>query len=162
MSEDPNAMKRPKKKKRKKLKGKAAKRAMSQAERLEKYRKWVEAYTGDNLLKDYRKKFATDRMQTIDDLQKLGVTVTPEQIAREKQAVQAYQQQQRRKKAKRRARRRAKQAEAPLFHEDQCDTFFYIAGYTSGGAPYGVTWEEMGLEPWDSIDKLGNKPPEDD
>ena len=22
-------------------------------------------------------------------------------------------------------------------------TFAYIAGYTSGGAPYGVTWEEM-------------------
>ena len=23
------------------------------------------------------------------------------------------------------------------------DTFAFIAGYTSGGAPYGVTWEEM-------------------
>lgn len=23
------------------------------------------------------------------------------------------------------------------------DRFCYIAGYTSGGAPYGVTWEEM-------------------
>jgi len=22
------------------------------------------------------------------------------------------------------------------------DTFAYIAGYTSGGAPYGITWEE--------------------
>ena len=32
---------------------------------------------------------------------------------------------------------------------DQDDTFFFIAGYTSGGAPYGVTWEEMGLEPWE-------------
>lgn len=30
---------------------------------------------------------------------------------------------------------------------NQDDTFFYIAGYTSGGAPYGVTWEEMGLKP---------------
>lgn len=28
---------------------------------------------------------------------------------------------------------------------DKDDTFYYIAGYTSGGAPYGVTWEEMGL-----------------
>ena len=28
----------------------------------------------------------------------------------------------------------------------------YIVGYTSGGAPYGVTWEEMGLEPYESID----------
>ena len=23
------------------------------------------------------------------------------------------------------------------------DTFAFIAGYTSGGAPYGITWEEM-------------------
>mgnify|MGYP007086047993 FL=1 len=26
---------------------------------------------------------------------------------------------------------------------EQDDTFFFIAGYTSGGAPYGITWEEM-------------------
>ena len=25
-------------------------------------------------------------------------------------------------------------------------TFADIAGYTSGGAPYGVTWEEMGID----------------
>ena len=35
---------------------------------------------------------------------------------------------------------------------DQDDRFFYIAGYTSGGAPYGVTWEEMGLEPWGELE----------
>lgn len=33
----------------------------------------------------------------------------------------------------------------------QDDRFFFIAGYTSGGAPYGVTWEEMGLEPWEDL-----------
>ena len=54
-----------KKKKKKKLKGKAAKKAMPQAERLEKARKWLAAYDGDNVLKAYRKKFATDRMQTL-------------------------------------------------------------------------------------------------
>ena len=35
---------------------------------------------------------------------------------------------------------------------DQDDTFYYIAGYTSGGEPYGVTWEEMGLEPYEDIE----------
>ena len=35
----------------------------------------------------------------------------------------------------------------------QDDTFFYIVGYTSGGAPYGVTWEEMGLEPWQDLEE---------
>ena len=34
----------------------------------------------------------------------------------------------------------------------QDDRFFFIAGYTSGGAPYGVTWEEMGMNPYDDFD----------
>ncbi len=34
---------------------------------------------------------------------------------------------------------------------DQDERFFLIVGYTSGGAPYGVTWEEMGLEPWEEL-----------
>lgn len=27
---------------------------------------------------------------------------------------------------------------------DQDDVFFFIVGYTSGSAPYGVVWEYMG------------------
>mgnify|MGYP001086135806 FL=1 len=34
----------------------------------------------------------------------------------------------------------------------QDDTFFYIAGYTSGGASYGVTWEEVVLELWQDLE----------
>lgn len=100
MSEGQDIPKPPKKKERKKLEGKTAKRAMPQATLLAKSAKWVGAYSGGNLLKDYRKKFATDRMQTIDDLQKLGVTVTPEQIAQEKGAVKAHQQHMKKQKRK--------------------------------------------------------------
>ena len=39
------------------------------------------------------------------------------------------------------------QKDIPIFHEDQDNTFYYIAGYTSDGAPYGVTWKEMGMLP---------------
>ena len=35
----------------------------------------------------------------------------------------------------------------------QDDRFFFIAGYTSGGAPYGVTWEEIDLKPWEDLEK---------
>lgn len=54
---------------------------------------------------------------------------------------------------KRAARKRKKQKQAKEKQNilpEQDDRFFFIAGYTSGGAPYGVTWEEMGLEPWQS------------
>lgn len=138
----------------KKGKGKAAKKAMKFAERKAKAEKWVAEYDGTpyggDIIKAYRKKFAVDRMKAVAELQMLGVSLTKEQIDREKAAVKAYQDIQRDKKAKRKRLREQKrmQKDIPVFHEDQDETFYYIAGYTSGGAPYGVTWEEMGMSPY--------------
>ena len=56
------------------------------------------------------------------------------------------------KRKQRRAKRQAMKNHAVENNTCQDDTFFYIAGYTSGGAPYGVTWEEMGLEPWQALE----------
>lgn len=137
----------------KKGKGKAAKKAMKFAERKIKAEKWVAEYDGTpyggDIIKAYRKKFAVDRMKAVAELQMLGVSLTEEQIERENAAIRTYQNIQRAKKAKRKKSREQKriQKDNPVFHEDQDDTFYYIAGYTSGGAPYGVTWEEMGLKP---------------
>ena len=56
------------------------------------------------------------------------------------------------KKAPKPPRKRKKKKREPATTESwQDDRFFFIAGYTSGGAPYGVTWEEMGLEPWEEL-----------
>lgn len=30
----------------------------------------------------------------------------------------------------------------PLFDHGSDENFFFIVGYTSGGAPYGITWEQ--------------------
>ena len=136
----------------KKRKGKAAKKAMKFADRKAKAEKWVVEYDGTpyggDIIKAYRKKFAVDRMKAVAELQLLGVSLTNEQIDREKEAVKAYQELQRVKKAKRKRIREQKRMKKdnPVFHEEQDDTFYYIAGYTSGGAPYGVTWEEMGFK----------------
>ena len=48
------------------------------------------------------------------------------------------------RKQKRRARKEEKFYD-PYPYSD--DTFAYIAGYTSWGFPYGVTWEEIDAEP---------------
>lgn len=53
--------------------------------------------------------------------------------------------------AKKVKKRRKKKQEAISLPE-QDDMFFFIAGYIPGGAPYGVTWEQMGLEPWEEIE----------
>lgn len=56
------------------------------------------------------------------------------------------------KKTGKAPRSRKKKKREPAATESwQDDRFFFIAGYTSGGAPYGVTWEEMGLEPWEDL-----------
>ncbi len=133
----------------KKKKGKAAKKAMKFAERKLKAEKWVAEYDGTlyggNIIKAYRKKFAVDRMKAVAELQLLGISLTKEQIEREERAVKAHQEIQKAKKTKRKRKRKQSRMlkEDFTFYEDQDDTFCYIAGYTSGGAPYGVTWEEI-------------------
>ncbi len=42
----------------------------------------------------------------------------------------------------RKAEKKNSKTKNDVFNPDQDDNFFYIAGYTSGGAPFGVTWEE--------------------
>lgn len=39
-----------------------------------------------------------------------------------------------------------KQQNTEMTNYDSDETFYYIAGYTDGGAPFGVTWEEMEKE----------------
>lgn len=40
----------------------------------------------------------------------------------------------------RKKKKKDTEVEIPLFEQDEY--FYFIAGYTSGGAPYGITWEE--------------------
>ena len=79
---------------------------------------------------------------TLETLMSKGHKKTPE----EKVAVAKQKKQQRRAKRKKEARDNVTKEE--ILQDDQ---FFFIAGYTSGGAPYGVTWEEMGLQPWEDL-----------
>ena len=51
------------------------------------------------------------------------------------------------------AKRKALKNHSPETEIDQDDIFFFIAGYTAGGVPYGVTWEEMGLKPWQKYEE---------
>ena len=46
------------------------------------------------------------------------------------------------------------QTENDDFYEDCDETFAFIAGYTSGGMPYGTTWEELGLKPFASAEEI--------
>ena len=113
--------------------------------RLRKARQWVLTYEGSHIVRAYRKRFNVDPSCAIADLESIGA-LSPEKLENLKRGEEIRLQK----------KREEREAKAEMdFHEqfsDSNDQFFFIAGYTSGGAPYGVTWEEMGLEPYECLE----------
>jgi hypothetical protein len=51
-------------------------------------------------------------------------------------------------------KKKKRQKEFDNLYADSDDHFVFIAGYTSGGAPYGITWDELGIEPYASYEEI--------
>lgn len=110
--------------------------------------RWVQNCVGRNVIKSYGKWFAVDPLCAVFELRMLGVKVDSERENQIKASIEA------RAAARKRRKQSAVEAEFEEFHTDSDDTFSYIAGYTAGGVPYGVTWEELGNEPpWFDVDE---------
>lgn len=117
------------------------------AERLRKGRQWAVSYEGSHIIRDYSERFKVDVLCAMDDLGKIGV-LEPEKLEAMKQA-----EIQRREKRKQDREKRRLQEFYDSFPASD-NRFYCIIGYTSGGAPYGVTWEEMGFAPWETPDEF--------
>lgn len=113
--------------------------------RLRKARQWILTYEGSHIVRAYRKRFKVDVTCALRELGEIGA-LAPEKMTAMQEAEQKRLAKMRQERAER------KQQEIYDRYPDSDDTFFFIAGHTSGGAPYGVTWEEMGMEPWGSLD----------
>ena len=116
---------------------------MTRAGRLQSARatNWVANYQGANIVRGYRKWFGVDWQCAITELRLLGVTVDPEYESQLRRTVDSLAASRQRKKLKR-------AGVDPQESTTDCDdTFAYIAGYTSGGMPFGVTWEELDQKP---------------
>jgi hypothetical protein len=97
---------------------------------------WVAKYEGKNVIKGYANWYGVDLICAIVELRLLGVSISH---GRESQVRQSLS-----RNSRNRANRKMAEGQNPEGpHWDSDETFAYIAGYTSGGAPYGVTWEEM-------------------
>ena len=110
--------------------------------RIARARNWLPTYQGMKIVRAYRKKFLVNTTCAVRELQEIGYEFQPGYIENLLKA-EAVRIEQLRKK------REEKQL-AEETNDCQNDQFYFIAGYTSGGAPYGVTWEEMGLEPYEN------------
>lgn len=102
-------------------------------------------YEGSHIVRDYRKRFNVDNTCAMKDLSEIGA-LSPEKRAGMQRAEQL------RLAQKRWEREQAMEEYLAERFPDADDQFFYIVSYTSGGAPYGVTWEEMGLRPWEPLE----------
>lgn len=106
--------------------------------------------TFEDFEKICQKRSAKHEERILSDINR-GITVEslhkPKKTPEEKAAILKAKNEARRKR-----RKKKNLQEFQNIVSDQDDTFFFIAGYTSGGAPYGVTWEQMGMEPYDELD----------
>lgn len=110
---------------------------MKRESRLQSARAWIAKYQGKNIVKGYSSWYGVDLLCAINELRMLGIQIDEE---REKQIRATLL-------GRSRARQRRKilqQQETEQLYADFSDgTFAFIAGYTSGGVPYGTTWEEI-------------------
>jgi hypothetical protein len=118
-------------------------------QRLESAKNWLPTYEGKNVFRGYRKRYGVDWPTALRELELLGVEVDP---AYREQVLRTVQEQAEARKHKR--LEKAAELESMLgIEQDEC--FAFIVGYTPGGAPYGITWEE-----WETLDD--SEPEEDE
>lgn len=122
--------------KRNKKNNNPAKRTQPRSRRLLKGKTWIVSYNGKNIVRGYAKHFRVDLLCAIKELRLLGVMITD-------QYEQAVQQTLATLAAQKKLREEQKASLGAEEFGGSDDNFAFIVGYTSGGAPYGVRWEDM-------------------
>jgi len=118
-----------------KKKNKATACTQKKESRIAKARNWLATFEGTKIVRAYRKKFHVDIYCAVRELQEIGHELKPGYVESLLKA-EAIRVKQLRKK-------REEKNLVDEYNDYQDDMFYFIAGYTSSGAPYGLTWEEM-------------------
>lgn len=102
-------------------------------QRLVAAKKWIKTYKGKKLYQGYAKYFGVDKLCAVTELKMIGHPV-PEGL---ESAI--------RKNAIARSKPKKTMPKSEEFTEEEYWGFAFIAGYTSGGIPYGTTLEELDM-----------------
>lgn len=105
------------------------KKQIKREQRLIAAKLWLPKYDGKNIVKGYRKHFGVDILCAITELQMLGYEFTSQYIDCIKKTIEA-------ERIKPQEKKEQKKLEC---FEDSDDTFYFIAGYTPGDTPYGIS-----------------------
>ena len=114
---------------------------MKREARLQSAKHWIPTYEGKNLVRGYAKWYGVDQLCSIIELRMLGFQVDEIYEANVRRSIEI--------RAEKRKQRRLARMKRKLhdLYPDSDDNFAYIAGYTSWGFPYGVTWGEIDEKP---------------
>jgi hypothetical protein len=112
---------------------KHSQKRLSRAGRLKSARRWLAEYSGKNLVRGYKKWFGVGDVCAVVELRMLGVDIPDARLEQARRDQQA-----RPKRRSRRKERSAARSPTPEWN----DEFAVISGYTEGGAPYGISWDE--------------------
>jgi hypothetical protein len=110
-------------------------KSLIRTKRLKLAQRWINDYTGKNMVRGYARHFSVDLVCAITELRMLGYPVPEKYELAVKRSI-ADRSLQRKKK------REAKAAAANPPDDMSNGEFIFIAGYTSNGVPYGIRRED--------------------
>lgn len=109
---------------------------MTREARLQSAKHWLPTYSGNSVVRGYSRWYGVSQVCAILELRILGMKVSDETLPAARKAEDAKAQM----KAQMALQRSARQNDMP---EDSDEQFAHIAGYTAGGFPYGILWEDV-------------------
>ncbi|GCD10523.1 hypothetical protein [Clostridium tagluense] len=124
---------------------------LDRASRLLAAEHWIPKYEGENIIKGYSKHFAVDKICAINELQMLGYKINPDYVNQLNGTLEGQ------KKVKEQQRQLQKEKKIAETYSNSDDTFYYIAGYTSGGASYGISWEECEIDKYETEEDFSSQ-----
>jgi hypothetical protein len=107
---------------------------LNRTKRLKLAPQWISTYTGKKPVRAYARHFSVDLICAITEIRMLGFPVPEEYELAVKRSIADRSLQWKKK-------REAKEAAANPPDDFSDGEFSFIAGYTSGGAPYGIRRE---------------------
>ena len=120
-----------------KKKKKNQRKQLRRTQRLSRGKNWMNTYQGENIIEDYRKRYGVDLLCAVVELRMLGADIS------EDYEYQLRQEEEYRRVSKKSKGRKNNQQQEEFLDGFSDETFAFIAGYTYGGVPFGLKWEEV-------------------
>jgi hypothetical protein len=110
---------------------------LNREKRIKIAKKWAHGLKTKKKIKAYQKYFGVDKLCAAKELTLAGVELT------EKYALRWATRHERKALARKKKKKYIRQVDQfPDWDPDSDENFYYIAGHTPAGFPFGITWEQ--------------------